>query len=397
MGNYFHNVLCLNEAKGMDISMNKQLEMLLDTETIIIFGFSRLGKRLCDELLLNGCKKIFFCDGSSNKIGQEYRGVKVLSVEQSEKRGTDKKYIICSLFHQNSMKGELLELGIISDRIYFPPTVLIEEEKRIMREERLDPKQKFTFEVDIAMHCNLKCKSCHHFSPLAKEEITDINVFKRDFQRLKDLFGEDVERIYLLGGEPLLNKDISSYLGIARNYFHNTKIELVSNGILLPKMDNKFWITCHDNRIKISVTKYPIKVDYSKIEEICQRHKVDFAFFGSAVNDKHMSHYPLDINGKQEIEKNFYSCNMANNCITLKKGKLYPCVLPPNIIHFNTYFGENLEVDKKDGIDIYDVQSKEDILNFLSKPIPFCRYCAVERRTYDNLWEYSKQKIEEWI
>ena len=72
-------------------------------------------------------------------------------------------------------------------------------------------------------------------------------------------------------------------------------------------------------------------------------------------------------------------------------------MLPPNIIHFNTYFGENLEVDKKDGIDIYDVQSKEDILNFLSKPIPFCRYCAVERRTYDNLWEYSKQKIEEWI
>lgn len=39
-------------------------------------------------------------------------------------------------------------------------------------------------------------------------------------------------------------------------------------------------------------------------------------------------------------------------------------MLPPNIIHFNTYFGENLEVDKKDGIDIYDVQSKEDILNF---------------------------------
>jgi len=383
--------------RGMILKhMELKWHSLLEGTKIVIFGYSRLGKNLCDELLDEGRFKIYFCDNSINKVGQVYKNILVLSVEEAVSALSDGIYVICSLFHVDSMSRQLLELGIEDNKILNAPSNFIEEEMRQMRAEKLHRKQNFQFEVDIAMHCNLKCRSCHHFSPLAKNEITDINIFQQDFERLSALFGESIDRIYLLGGEPLLNENVSAYMEIARKNFSSADIQLVTNGILLPKMTEQFWRCCEMNRIKISVTKYPININYSEIEELCKTKKAEFQFFGSAVDDKHMSYYPLDIGGNQDIQENYFSCNMANNCITLKKGVLYPCVLPPNIVHFNNFYGQCLEVSDKDGINIYEAKSKEEIIDFLSKPIPFCKYCDVKRRTYDNQWKRSEFKIEEW-
>ena len=36
------------------------------------------------------------------------------------------------------------------------------------------------------------------------------------------------------------------------------------------------------------------------------------------------------------------------------------------------------------------------ILEFLAKPIPFCRYCMVDKVKRGLLWETSKKDIKEW-
>lgn len=233
-------------------------------------------------------------------------------------------------------------------------------------------------------------------SPLATPEVTDFNVFHRDMDRMGELFCDCCDRIYLLGGEPLLNKDIAEYSPVARTNFPKTRIELITNGLWLGRMADRFWEALRENEIQVSVTKYPIEADYRKMKSLCEEKGVLFEFFGSESDNKHMSYYPLDCCGRQESADNFYLCNMANKCITLKSGKLYPCVVPPNIYHFNNYFGESLVVDEKDGIDIYLAKDKDEILEFLANPIPFCRYCRVQERTYDNEWTYSHLKKEEW-
>lgn len=272
---------------------------------------------------------------------------------------------------------------------------MIQQERILLIEDKLQ-RRYLQFEVDIAMHCNLKCKSCHHFSPLAAPEVTDFNVFQRDMNRMSELFSDCCDRIYLLGGEPLLNKDIATYLPVARKNFPMARIELITNGLWLHKMADNFWISLRENEIQVSVTKYPISADYKEIKALCEEKMVLFEFFGNESDNKHMSYYPLDCKGGQTANENFYLCNMANKCITLKNGKLYPCVVPPNIYHFNNYFGENLVVDDNDGIDIYQAKDSHEILEFLARPIPFCRYCRVHERTYDNKWEFSKLKKEEW-
>ena len=78
-------------------------------------------------------------------------------------------------------------------------------------------------------------------------------------------------------------------------------------------------------------------------------------------------------------------------------GNLYTCTIAPNIEHFNKYFGYNLPLTDRDGIDIYKAESMEEILEFLAKPIPFCKYCKVKERTFNHEWTTSKKEINEWI
>ena len=361
----------------------------------IIFGYSRLGKSLCDYLLSMGKKDIIFCDSSNKKIGEEYRNIPVVTVANAIQTGRGGAFFVASLFHHDSMKKQLLDEGVEEGRICKIPEELIYQERSRLIEDKKQQKS-LQFEVDIAMHCNLKCKSCHHFSPLAVPEVTDLGIFESDMIRMGELFQNYCDRIYLLGGEPLLNENIAAYLQVARVPFPKTKIELITNGLWLDKMEDNFWDALKENEIQVSVTKYPIAADYQKMKALCEEKSVLFEFFGSEADDKHMSYYPLDCNGGQAANENFYVCNMANKCITLKAGKLYPCVVPPNIYHFNEYFGENLVVDERDGINIYQAKDKDQILEFLAKPIPFCRYCRVHERTYDNEWEFSQSRKEEW-
>ena len=51
---------------------------------------------------------------------------------------------------------------------------------------------------------------------------------------------------------------------------------------------------------------------------------------------------------------------------------------------------------KYDYIDIYKAKDKKEILEFLSKPVPFCRYCNVDNRKYSFDFEKSNKDINEW-
>lgn len=97
-----------------------------------------------------------------------------------------------------------------------------------------------SFEVHLAEHCNLNCRGCDHFCPLAKPAYTDLNVFQRDFKRLSELFHMEAGEIHLLGGEPLLNPQVEEFCKIARKNFPKATINIITNGILLPEMPDSF-------------------------------------------------------------------------------------------------------------------------------------------------------------
>ena len=106
---------------------------------------------------------------------------------------------------------------------------------------------------------------------------------------------------------------------------------------------------------------------------------------------------PFDINGTQDVSKNFLKCYMANNCITLRNGKLYTCSSRAYADRFNNYFNQNLQLSKFDELSIYDAESFQEIITFLARPIPFCKYCNIDGRKDLGKFELSKKEMSEWV
>lgn len=262
---------------------------------------------------------------------------------------------------------------------------------------RILPLRKLHFEVSLVGHCNLNCKGCAHFSCLGEEEFADLEEVTASFQRLSELFDKEAEYIHLLGGEPLLHPDICGFMVQARTYFPKAKVQLVTNGLKLLSMDEAFYQCCRENQIEICVTKYPVQTDYEKIKTFVEEKQVQFSFYLHDDEVKTFNKLSLDVTGTQKGAENFVRCYMANSCIFLYHGRLYPCSVIPNTRFFNRHFGQQLQESPEDSIDIFKALSADEILNFLCKPVPFCRYCNLDKRRGDVKWEISKKSATEWV
>ena len=255
----------------------------------------------------------------------------------------------------------------------------------------------FHFEFHIAEHCNLKCRGCTHFAPLAEEEFLSLEEFESDIRRLSVLTGGVARFINLLGGEPLLHPQVEEFGVIARKYFPEATIRIVTNGILLPSMSDLFWKKCSKYNISIGVTRYPIRLNYSEIEKKVTESGVDFVSFCGKDMRCEMWKLSIDLDGKQRPVDNFMKCPRANACVFCSHGKIYTCATMANIDHFNSFFNKNVKLSEFDYVDIYKTEKIEEVFEYLSNPTPFCRDCDISKREYGNQWAKSKQKIEEWI
>ena len=76
---------------------------------------------------------------------------------------------------------------------------------------------------------------------------------------------------------------------------------------------------------------------------------------------------------------------------------LYTCSYIPNIRHFNKFFNKNIPISINDYIDIHKARDYQEVLQFLAKPIPFCKYCDVKNRKDGIAWKISTKSIEEFL
>lgn len=251
-------------------------------------------------------------------------------------------------------------------------------------------------EVNLVDHCNLNCKFCDHFSPIAEKRFLDIKVFENDISRLAKLTNGTLGGLSLIGGEPLLHNEVSKFFEISRKYFPNTVIDMVTNGILL-KNNDEVWQTLKKYNIKLLITTYPINIDYEAIDKKAKELKIAyerFFMFGTDMKEKVSVHHPFKLDGS--VNKNdFIQCYHFNRCIALRDGKLYTCPIIPYSEHFNKYFNQNLTISEKDYIDIYKAKSFEEISKFLATRPMFCKYCDVTKRT-GHPYGISKKSISEW-
>lgn len=241
-------------------------------------------------------------------------------------------------------------------------------------------------EFHLTDHCNLNCKGCIHFCPIAEENFLKMDNFLRDINRLSELF-VNISRIRIMGGEPLLHPQVTEFMVVTRRFFPNSTISLVTNGILLPVMDSLFYEALKDNEIRLDISVYPlIKNDmYAKTKKAND--------YGVPIEFRNVDYFGKFVNTAGNSDKNttFESCWM-NYCTFLRDGRIYPCCLQALSFIANQKFGWNLPQDGY--IDIHTTVSANDILSFLKRPTSSCSYCT---KTTWFLWQVSNRQAEEWM
>lgn len=385
---------------------NRLIQAMKTRDPIIIFGCTELGAEIYAELrLLRDNISTFFYDNDIAKQKQGYCNVAVLNREELKEKIQSSYFIIAGLNSYEEMYDQLIRFGVREEHIIFPEAVLkkkisslqkqVETYEEIIRKRT--PRKKLGFVVDLAEHCNLNCQGCDHFSPLAKPFFTDINDFKNDLVRMHELFGDNITSVALEGGEPLLNSKVDEFVYMTRKIFESAKIQIFTNGILLPKMKEEFWEACKVCEAVLEVTKYPIDFNYDEVRRQAEERGVRLQYYSGGDEEKTSMYKPLDIEGRQDKYDNYHKCWNANSdCVMLKKGKLYTCTRIPNLETFNCFFHQNLQVTDKDYIDIYADITAEEIFEFLSNPMPACRYCRIGDWTGGFKWGITKKSIAEW-
>lgn len=266
--------------------------------------------------------------------------------------------------------------------------------------KRITPNPAFQFSIDIVDHCNLNCKGCDHFCPIVEKKFLSIEQYEKDLKRLAELCenGKLITMVAIEGGEPLLHPDVIEFMKVTRQYCPNAKIYLMTNAILLPQMNEDFYMACNKYNITIAITKYPLKIDFEKIHTMAKKYQAELYYFNDFDKiEKTSWKIPFDLEGRQQCQENFINCFKANNCVVLRDGKLFTCPTRAYAYRINEYFNKSMTLSDEDYISIYDAESFQEIIAFLARPIPFCKYCNVEGRQDLGKFEISKKEIEEWI
>ena len=258
-------------------------------------------------------------------------------------------------------------------------------------------RKRFNFEVHLIDSCNLNCKGCVHFAPLAKpSSFYPLEEFEKEIKRLSELFGGRFGWIHIMGGEPLLNPNINDYLDVVGKYIHDGDVYIITNGLLLEKKDDSFFAACKRNRIRIAITIYPIAFDYEKAKQMVISKGCQCEIFASRLGDKGFSHISLREKPTFDYKKTFIGCDVAYACVTLHHGNLYSCSTAAYAPIYNEHFGEKTFDNSRDSISIFDSDAKT-IVDFLRTPHPFCAHCDLKRRKRFIPWNVSRKNKDEWI
>lgn len=245
-------------------------------------------------------------------------------------------------------------------------------------------------EYHVTDHCNLNCAACEHYSGLVKDEkYTDYDRLEKDFWKLRELV-DDIGRIRIMGGEPLLHKDIEKFIILTRKVYPKAIISVVTNALLVKTMPDSLFQTMHDNGVGFDISFYPpLKEQIHSIVSYINERDVGVVI--TPFIEKFRVRQLLE----PHTEDVFHDCLQAH-CNNLYEGKIAACFLPFTTHYFNENFDKQIPEDG--AIDLYDENlTSEKLISGLLTPLERCQYCASDCKEIDWRIIHKPSTMDDWI
>lgn len=202
-------------------------------------------------------------------------------------------------------------------------------------------------EFYITNTCNLSCTGCNRFNNLNLRGHEDWQKHKAVYHKFSQYV--DVDKVHILGGEPLQHPDIINILTDLRTFFPTQKITIYTNGLLLDTIP-KLKLAILKNKIQLNVNchnkKWRKKL-YQKLEKLFGEKiilqwnmpsKDEAKYSASFVTSNDIKHvfnvseyfYQNSFNHPLELKPHESDPALAwkvcySKCPTLAEGKFYKC------------------------------------------------------------------------
>ncbi len=251
-------------------------------------------------------------------------------------------------------------------------------------------------ETEITRRCNLHCRGCCDFIQLAGDEepFYALEAFTRDLTQIKRFFW-GVGKIRLMGGEPLLSRQIAAYAEQARSVLPDCDLRIVTNGLLIPSLSPQTLQRLKNCGCSFDISNYPPTGRRKKeIVSILRKAGVSYDvgvpmrfFFRNIAETPSRDPGPA-----------FRNCLFTHCHMLMEGGRLAPCSFAGCIPRLNRRFGT--EYPENDWINLYDTELDGwQICNLLSSPHPFCACCTrgMVPIRWKNGVDANSAAIEDWI
>ena len=351
---------------------------------IAVWGTGWFAEQILDEALQR-YEVVCFVDNKWERQGQAFYGIEILSPEDLLTRADEIDGILIgigNLHEQRKIALQVLpmqgkKLGLFRNTIDFPTG---------------DWNNLGWY--DIGEKTVLPCKGCTHFANLFDDATEyDPAAFEEDMRILSEHL--DIARIRLLGGEPLLSKNLNQYMCITRKYFPEADVYIVTNGLLLLQQEDVFFETLRANSIGVYISGYPPVM--KRKEELVGKLGQERIAYVFGFEEKEFLRI-MDFSRKNERVKSYDRC-FHKACVFLRNGKLYNCPTEALVYQYNDYFDIKDFMYPVDDFG-HDIHRKDrnwrKTMKQLYQAVPLCEYCS-ENGGELFRWEISKKpEKEDW-
>ncbi len=244
-------------------------------------------------------------------------------------------------------------------------------------------------EINATRHCNLSCRGCSHSSPLEDYFVLQPEEISGTLKELSGFL--KAETVRFVGGEPLLHPDLKSLICVVRESGIAERVCLVTNGILLDKLDEEALSFIDE----IQVSLYPlseqlmnrVNKNIEKVSIACKKVKIlQYSSFREAITRDWTANEML-------CQKIYETCQIAHywRCITVEQGFLYRC--PQSMILMRNW---NRKAKMNDVLEVRTIKEIEDVLRFLENNASL-QACAKCLGSVGIVFEHGQVHKDFWI
>ena len=273
-------------------------------------------------------------------------------------------------------------------------------------------------EFYVTNHCNIACNNCNRFNNHKITGSAKWHMYRNRYHEWSQIV--DIERIALLGGEPLLHHQLDVMLNDVRLWWPNSDIEITTNGLLIDKLKPNIIKSIINNNITIYVSIHN-KVWHDKIKQSIINLFGDLKFVSGKKLHPQGGHdkYIADSGNRVILEHTYFFRPAAlkkshNNLLELHnsdpekahavcdmkmshhfwKGNLYKCGVMITLPYMLTQHADKINIsdDQRALLDSYRplilgaAKHNPTLISELANSIPQCTFCP---ENYKN----SEQKI----